>query len=161
MGECLFYLGMLIMIVFVLQVMAFSTCWNVSCWGVCVPCRPNKVDYAGVFQSIVDGMKLRRKEHLWLFLFKCVYCWFCENSFFGLLYLDFLILWLCFIWIVIFVTAFSVHPVVLWGLGRSGAYSLLGGLLLVRVFLTRLFFLYSYFLQKQTAKKDWAGKKIK
>nr|YP_003875473.1 NADH dehydrogenase subunit 1 [Chandlerella quiscali]ADL39031.2 NADH dehydrogenase subunit 1 [Chandlerella quiscali] len=68
-----FYLGLFVMIIFILQAVAFLTLLERHFLGGS-QCRigPNKVGYSGIFQAVFDGLKLIKKEQLFL----CYSSWF-------------------------------------------------------------------------------------
>nr|YP_011001033.1 NADH dehydrogenase subunit 1 [Mastophorus muris]WPN85869.1 NADH dehydrogenase subunit 1 [Mastophorus muris] len=132
-----YFLGILVMIVFILQAVAFLTLMERHLLGGS-QCRlgPNKVGYFGVLQAIFDGLKLVKKEQLVIFFSSVVsflfvpvvgfvsmiFFWFSLPYFFDFMTFDFSgLFFFC-------VMAFSVFPVVLAGLSSGGVYSFLGGL---------------------------------
>nr|WAP90826.1 NADH dehydrogenase subunit 1 [Neofoleyellides sp. XM-2022] len=133
----LFYLGLLVMIVFILQGVAFLTLMERHLLGGS-QCRigPNKVGFNGVLQALFDGFKLIKKEQLLPFYSSVVsflmvpllgfiimvFFWFMLPYFIGVFSFDnsFLFL-LC-------LMGLSVFPVMLSGVYSVGVYSYLGGL---------------------------------
>nr|AQM38785.1 NADH dehydrogenase subunit 1 [Setaria digitata] len=132
----LFYIGLLVMMVFVLQAVAFFTLLERHFLGGS-QCRngPNKVGYAGVLQALFDGLKLIKKEQLlyyfssyvsFLFVPVCgfvvmFFFWFTLPYFFCFFTFDSGIFLLC-------LMGFSVYPVMLSGIFSGGKYSFLGGM---------------------------------
>nr|YP_009679050.1 NADH dehydrogenase subunit 1 [Setaria labiatopapillosa]QDF64278.1 NADH dehydrogenase subunit 1 [Setaria labiatopapillosa] len=133
----LFYVGLLLMMLFILQAVAFFTLLERHFLGGS-QCRigPNKVGYSGILQAFFDGFKLIKKEQLlfyfssyvsFLFVPLCgfvlmFFFWFTLPYFFSFLSFDYSgIFLLC-------LMGFSVYPVMLSGIFSGGKYSFLGGM---------------------------------
>nr|YP_007890912.1 NADH dehydrogenase subunit 1 [Spirocerca lupi]AGI51582.1 NADH dehydrogenase subunit 1 [Spirocerca lupi] len=132
-----YYLGVLVMIVFILQAVAFLTLLERHLLGGS-QCRigPNKVSYNGLLQAVFDGFKLMKKEQLlpyfssfFSFLFVplfafiiMVFFWFTLPYFFSFIFFEYSGLFL------LCVMAFSVYPVMLSGVFSNSNYSFVGGL---------------------------------
>nr|QRZ60655.1 NADH dehydrogenase subunit 1 [Spirocerca lupi] len=132
-----YYLGILVMIVFILQAVAFLTLLERHLLGGS-QCRigPNKVSYNGLLQAVFDGFKLMKKEQLlpyfssfFSFLFIplfafiiMVFFWFTLPYFFSFIFFEYSGLFL------LCVMAFSVYPVMLSGIFSNSNYSFVGGL---------------------------------
>nr|APA19083.2 NADH dehydrogenase subunit 1 [Onchocerca ochengi] len=132
-----YYLGLLVMIVFILQAIAFLTLLERHFLGGS-QCRvgPNKVGYSGVLQALFDGLKLLKKEQLllcfssWLsFLFMpvcgfvlMVFFWFTLPYFFSFLSFEYSGVFLfCLMGV-------SVYFIMLSGVFSGSKYSFVGGL---------------------------------
>nr|NP_954722.1 NADH dehydrogenase subunit 1 [Dirofilaria immitis]CAD61196.1 NADH dehydrogenase subunit 1 [Dirofilaria immitis] len=133
----LFYFGFLIMIVFILQSVAFLTLLERHFLGGS-QCRigPNKVAYCGFFQAFFDGLKLLKKEQLvffcsswisFLFVPVCgfvlmIFFWFTLPYFFSFLTFEYSGVFLfCLMGV-------SVYFIMLSGIFSGGKYSFLGGI---------------------------------
>lgn len=131
-----YYVGFLIIIIFILQSIAFLTLLERHFLGGS-QCRvgPNKVGYSGVFQALFDGLKLLKKEQLlfffssWLsFLFipvcafvLMIFFWFTLPYFFVFLSFEYSGIFLfCLMGV-------SVYFVMLSGLFSGSKYSFIGG----------------------------------
>nr|QDF64297.1 NADH dehydrogenase subunit 1 [Physaloptera rara] len=133
----LFLLGVLIMLLLILQAVAFLTLLERHLLGGS-QCRigPNKVGFNGILQAVFDGVKLMKKEQIVLsgssfFMFLVVpvmgflammTVWFTLYYFFEFLSFKYSgVFLLC-------VMSFFVFPVLLSGVFSSSKYSFLGGL---------------------------------
>nr|BAV82707.1 NADH dehydrogenase subunit 1 [Gongylonema pulchrum] len=132
----MYYLGIFVMVIFILQGVAFLTLLERHVLGGS-QCRvgPNKVGYSGLLQAIFDGLKLIKKEQL-LIMFSpfvsfllvpvfgfvsMIFFWFVLPYFFFFLSFDLSgLFFLC-------VMAFSVYPIMISGILSGGKYSFLGG----------------------------------
>lgn len=133
----LYYVGYVVIVVFILQSVAFFTLLERHFLGGS-QCRvgPNKVGYSGVFQAFFDGLKLLKKEQLFLFFSPwfsfmfmpvcyfvlMVFFWFTLPFFFWFISFDYSGIFLfCLMGI-------SVYFVILSGLFSGSKYSFIGGI---------------------------------
>nr|YP_004935164.1 NADH dehydrogenase subunit 1 [Acanthocheilonema viteae]ADN52144.1 NADH dehydrogenase subunit 1 [Acanthocheilonema viteae] len=132
-----YYIGYVIMIIFILQSIAFLTLLERHFLGG-TQCRvgPNKVGYCGLFQALFDGLKLLKKEQLlfffsswvsFLFMPMCafilmIFFWFTLPYFFFFMSFDYSGIFLfCLMGV-------SVYFVMLSGVFSGSGYSCIGGM---------------------------------
>nr|YP_010332252.1 NADH dehydrogenase subunit 1 [Tetrameres grusi]UNY39751.1 NADH dehydrogenase subunit 1 [Tetrameres grusi] len=132
-----FFVGLVVMIIFILQSVAFLTLLERHLLGGS-QCRvgPNKVGFSGVLQAVFDGMKLVKKEQLFIFFSSLVsfffvpvvgfivmvFFWFSLPYFFSFLSFDFSgLFFFCLV-------SFFSYVVMLSGVFSGGMYSFVGGL---------------------------------
>nr|ASS35174.1 NADH dehydrogenase subunit 1 [Thelazia callipaeda] len=132
-----YYLGVILMIVFILQGVAFMVLLERHFLGGSqVRIGPNKVGWNGLVQAILDGLKLMKKEHVFL-------CFSTVISFFFVPVLSFMVMimfWFSLPYIFSFfsfeysgiffmcVMGISVFPIMMSGILSGGKYSFLAGL---------------------------------
>nr|YP_010837678.1 NADH dehydrogenase subunit 1 [Mansonella sp. 'DEUX']WGC93687.1 NADH dehydrogenase subunit 1 [Mansonella sp. 'DEUX']WGC93699.1 NADH dehydrogenase subunit 1 [Mansonella sp. 'DEUX'] len=132
-----YYLGVVVMIVFILQGVAFLVLLERHYLGGS-QCRvgPNKVGYSGVLQCLFDGFKLMKKEHVFLFSSSHFSFLFMPISSFMLM----IFFWFTLPYFFVFMTfeysgvflfclmGVSVYFIMLSGIFSGSKYSFIGGL---------------------------------
>nr|QTZ19040.1 NADH dehydrogenase subunit 1 [Brugia malayi] len=132
-----YYIGIFLMIIFILQAIAFLTLMERHFLGG-TQCRigPNKVGYSGIFQALFDGLKLLKKEQLffyfssWLSFLLMPVCSFILMIFFWFT-LPYFFVFMSFDYSGVFLFCLmgvSAYFIMLSGIFSGGKYSFIGGL---------------------------------